>query len=262
MNKIFTVPDSCQGSLSSLSSSTVDQLLSCPDVVALKVNFTDYYCPLSFDTVCATAYTDNPPFSCSRNVRSTYITIVANSFSNASLVGTVLVVLIHFTLKRLYPNGILYAHGVKNKDDGNYAEATPIESLSTSSKKRIFGFQLGMKRYSPIHPGDASKEDHLDLDEILKEEKALSDDGNDHSSHGHVEITEEKEGENEGDVGNPAKGEKYKPQEPEEQRDGVDSFNGEDIAQDEEAEDNNGELTESDIAGNIFLQYRSSRSPA
>ncbi len=55
----------------SLSMETLEQ---CAAISALKANYTATDCAASFDKICAAAYTDNPPFSCTIKLRPDFLT--------------------------------------------------------------------------------------------------------------------------------------------------------------------------------------------
>eukprot|EP01034_Spumella_vulgaris_P022999 gene22999-29185_t len=115
-NKFFSISSSCAGTLDVPSSATISDLLSCEDVAVLYSNFTTVNCADSFESVCTIAYTDNPPFSCSKDVHSSFLSIFANAFSNASFVTSVLIIVIHFGLKRLYPDGVSFTRHIETAE--------------------------------------------------------------------------------------------------------------------------------------------------
>ena len=59
---------------SSAESLSMDTLEQCAAISALKANFTATNCASSFDKICAAAYTDNPPFSCTINLQPDFLT--------------------------------------------------------------------------------------------------------------------------------------------------------------------------------------------
>jgi len=59
---------------SSEDSLTIDTLEQCAAISALKSNYTANNCAASFDKICAAAYTDNPPFSCTINLKPDFLT--------------------------------------------------------------------------------------------------------------------------------------------------------------------------------------------
>ena len=80
-------------------------LMQCNDMIAVKNDYVTSTCPDSITKVCTSAYTDNPPFSCSKDTYPTFITTIATAFANASGVWTFVVIFLKIMLKISYPHG-------------------------------------------------------------------------------------------------------------------------------------------------------------
>ncbi|RYH29345.1 hypothetical protein EON65_08780 [archaeon] len=98
-NQFFSVPINCQESIS--NPSAVDSLVACPSMATIYNAFVSSVCEDSFEKVCKAAYTDNPPFSCSKTVYPTWITCLATAFANASGVLAVTFVIIKVLLRQI-----------------------------------------------------------------------------------------------------------------------------------------------------------------
>ena len=75
-NHYYTMPAACAHVFnpSTAASLSIDTLEQCAAISALKANFTATNCEASFDKICAAAYTDNPPFSCTINLQPDFLT--------------------------------------------------------------------------------------------------------------------------------------------------------------------------------------------
>lgn len=102
-NSYLSIPIPCRGYVSNSNES--ESLLSCPELATMKSNFTSINCKNSFTTVCTNEYTDNPPFSCSRDIYPTFITTIATAMANASGAWSVVVIAIQLLLKLRWPHG-------------------------------------------------------------------------------------------------------------------------------------------------------------
>ena len=75
-SEFLRVPFSCEGIFNSPTDAhiTTQSLYGCRALAAVVRNFTTNNCEASFSKICAESYTDNPPFSCSTNVRPDFLT--------------------------------------------------------------------------------------------------------------------------------------------------------------------------------------------
>lgn len=102
-NSFIDIPSSCRGAVN--SSVYAEELFDCEDLQTLRQKYITSYCEVSYDKVCTSEYTDNPPFSCSKVSYPTFITTIATAFANASGVWTFVVIFLKLMLKIHYPHG-------------------------------------------------------------------------------------------------------------------------------------------------------------
>jgi hypothetical protein len=74
---------------------------------AIKTSFISDSCSASLDTVCAQEYTENPPYSCVRDIYPTFLTCIATALANASGAWSLLVIALCLGLKIFWPHGSL-----------------------------------------------------------------------------------------------------------------------------------------------------------
>jgi hypothetical protein len=74
---------------------------------AIKTSFISDSCSASLDTVCTKEYTENPPYSCVRNIYPTFLTCLATALANASGAWSLLVIVLCMGLKIFWPHGSL-----------------------------------------------------------------------------------------------------------------------------------------------------------
>jgi hypothetical protein len=79
-----------------------DLLTKCAPVAAKQQALVQASCQASIAKVCATQYTDNPPFSCTTVMHSGWLTVLSLSVSNTVTVSLVLSLLLSFLWTRLY----------------------------------------------------------------------------------------------------------------------------------------------------------------
>jgi hypothetical protein len=72
----------------------------------MQQDFINLICPDSLVKVCRVAYTDNPPFSCSKNIYPNWFTIIATAFANASGAWSICFLLIKLFLRFTHPHYI------------------------------------------------------------------------------------------------------------------------------------------------------------
>lgn len=94
----------CAGWISSANNGM--DLLSCPSIATQQSDFIDSTCTASIDTVCATAYTDNPPFSCSRDVYPGWLTSLGTALANSVRAWSFFCKVVCFWMKKRWPTGV------------------------------------------------------------------------------------------------------------------------------------------------------------
>lgn len=109
------------------------KISSCPSLAALVGNFTSIDCADSFEDVCQAEYTDNPPYSCTKETTAAIITVLGTSLANASALWSFTAIVISLSLKRIYPGGIFYKeykeqHAKEKQQTYKATEVVPISA--------------------------------------------------------------------------------------------------------------------------------------
>lgn len=101
----FDVPESCVGYISKVHDAS--RILECPAVKIMQDQFVSSNCSNSFTKVCESEYTDNPPFSCSRDVYPNFLTVIGTAIADSSGAWSVIVMIMQLILKVFYPHGTI-----------------------------------------------------------------------------------------------------------------------------------------------------------
>lgn len=102
-NIYIDVPTSCSGAIT--MKSQAKNLLSCSAVATAQSTFLTNTCSTSYDKVCDQEYTENPPFSCTKDTYPTTLTNLSTSFANASAAFSFMVLFFRILMKIFYPHG-------------------------------------------------------------------------------------------------------------------------------------------------------------
>lgn len=131
------MPEDCSGIFSGTDGITDEKINNCPSLAALVGNFTSIDCADSFDDVCQAEYTDNPPFSCTKETTESIITILGSSLANASALWSFTAIMISLSLKRIYPGGIFYKEYKEKhaKEKEQAYKATEVVPISAEAEK-------------------------------------------------------------------------------------------------------------------------------
>lgn len=104
-NGWIAVPSECAGALSGYTSS-LEEVEACSALYDSYTSYVSSNCAASFSPICAAAYTNNPPYSCTKQVTENILTVLGASLGNAAAVLAISIILIKFVLKAWYPNGV------------------------------------------------------------------------------------------------------------------------------------------------------------
>ena len=113
------MPNACSGIYSATTQVTEQSLYQCPQLAAIVLNFTTVNCESSFAKICQAEYTDNPPFSCTKETTPEFLTTLGSALANSSALWSFSAIVISLSLKRMYPGGIY----LKHYQNGKYVPA-------------------------------------------------------------------------------------------------------------------------------------------
>lgn len=133
-NKFIPVPDDCAGIASDTSGFTKNKMLDCKSLRALMYNFTSVDCEDSYEEICQAEYTDNPPYSCTRETTDDILTVLGSSLANASAAWSVFVIVVSLSLKRIYPGGIWYKEYLEKHGKAAPKASTVVPVTSSFDK--------------------------------------------------------------------------------------------------------------------------------
>lgn len=109
--------------------STVSQCLSATDN-SLWDDMLTYGCETSYADVCYAAYEDNPPFSCTKEERSSTLSIFANAWSNTEFAFLVCSTLIIFLLDYISETSYY-----ERNENGNYVKVVDRAGVHKSERR-------------------------------------------------------------------------------------------------------------------------------
>jgi hypothetical protein len=94
--------------------------------------FVSETCSNSLESICTSAYTENPPFSCERITFPSFITNIATAFANTTGAWTFIVIALKILLKFQYPHG--FHDFVYDEATETFLPTNEIQGGGTNSK--------------------------------------------------------------------------------------------------------------------------------
>ncbi len=132
-NVYIEVPDVCKRFIN--TSNELSALFDCTALQLAVDNFIVKSCKNSFAKVCFTAFQDNPPFSCSRQVQDSYSSIIANSLSNGGAAASIAVLMLVFYFRYQNPHGVEHREIIRQRKLARESKRT-TEAENTLRKRR------------------------------------------------------------------------------------------------------------------------------